>query len=107
MKVYKLVRIKNNKLYSLFINRNEELVMGKWLIAKLFNTKGFKERKGWHCCVQPIAPHLKMELSNGEKRIWVECEVKGYITFNRPKNQGNLWVLSDYIKINRIIDDDI
>ena len=67
MKVYKLLRIKDGKLYPLFINRKEETQLGIWMDAECYPTKGFAVRKGWYCCYQTLAPHLKMELANGEK----------------------------------------
>jgi hypothetical protein len=103
MIAYKLVKIKDDKLYSLFINRKEQLQIGKWLKAECFTTKGFAKRVGWHCCLKPIAPHLKQNLANGEKRIWVECEIKDYTTYNRPESQGGVWLLAEYIKINRCL----
>ena len=103
MIAYKLVRIKNNKLYSLFINNKKEIPIGTWMKAECYPTVGFDIREGWHCCFKPIAPHLKMNLSNGEKRVWVECEVNNYSVYNRPETQGGKWLLADYIKINRVV----
>lgn len=103
MIAYKLVRIKNNKLYSLFINKNKELPLNEWLKAECYPTKGFANRAGWHCCIKPIAPHLKTKLANGEIRIWVECEVKDFTHYQRPESQGGLWIIADYIKINKIL----
>ena len=102
-KAYKLFRIKEGKLYPLFINRNKETVLGQWLEAECIPTKGFAVRKGWHCCFSPIAPHLKTELKNGEKRVWVECEVKDFETYSRPESQGGEWILANSLKVNRIL----
>ena len=41
--------------------------------AECYPTKGFAIRKGWHCCFEKNAPHVKMKLSNGEQRVWVEA----------------------------------
>lgn len=77
MKCYKLLRkAKDGKLYPLFINRKEATVFNEWLQAECYPTKGFAVRKGWHCCFKPYAPHLKIDLANGEHRVWVECEAE-------------------------------
>lgn len=100
---YKLFRIKNGKLYPLFINRKQETVLGSWLQSECYPTKGFAIRKGWHCCFQPIAPHLKEVLANGEQRVWVECVAKDYETYNRPESQGGAWILADKIFVKRML----
>lgn len=103
MLAYKLVRIKNDKLYPLFIQRNIEVVVGVWLKAECYPTKGFAVRKGWHCCFKPIAPHLKERLKSGEKRVWVECEVEDFTTYDRPESQGGMWILANKMRVNRVL----
>ena len=76
MKVYKLLRIKDGKLYPLFINRKVETQIGVWMDAECYPTKGFAVRRGWHCCYQPLAPHLKTELANGEKDYGLNVKVR-------------------------------
>ena len=104
MTAYKLLRIKDGKLYPLFINRKQETPIGIELPAECHPTKGFAVRKGWHCCFQPVAPHLKLKLANGEQRVWVECEVDDYESYNRPESQGGAWVLAQKMKIVRIME---
>ena len=100
MKAYKLIRQKKDgKFYPLFIGKNKEYVFGEWLDAEFLPTKGFAVRKGFHCCFQPIAPHLKTELANGEKRFWVECEVEDWESYDRPESQGGSWILAQRMKI--------
>lgn len=100
MKAYKLVRLKKDGTFgSLFINRKAEMTVGKWLDAGNYPTKGFAVRKGWHCCFEMNAPHLKMELSNGEKRVWVEVEVEDYHVYVRPESQGGKWILANRMKV--------
>jgi len=99
MTVFKLMRKKNENFYPLFINRKMECKLGKWIDAECFPTKGFSIRKGWHCCFYPIAPHLKTELSNGEKRVWVFAEIDDWETYDRPESQGGTWILAQKIKI--------
>lgn len=104
MKAYKLLRIKKDrKLYPLFINKTVATPIGEWMQAELHPTKGFAPRKGWHCCFQPLAPHLKMELSNGEQRIWVECEIEDWESYDRPESQGGAWCLAQRMKIIRTL----
>lgn len=100
MKAYKLLRVKKDgKLYPLFINKTVETPIGEWLIAECIPTKGFAVRQGFHCTFIPFAPHLKMELSNGEQRVWVECEVEDFTTYDRPESQGSTWILAQKMKI--------
>ena len=104
MRAYKLLRIKKDgKLYPLFINKKNSAPIGEWLEAECYPTKGFAVRKGWHCCFKPIAPHLKMELASGEKRVWVECEVEDWESYDRPESQGCAWILAQRMKLIKIL----
>lgn len=83
-KGYKLFEMKDNKLYPLFIGKNEETKIHEWIPAKYKPTKGFANRGGWHIGMDtPDAPWLrgydgsnlgpyKSRFKNG-KRVW--CEV--------------------------------
>jgi hypothetical protein len=105
MKAYKLLRIKKDgNLYPLFINKKEPTPIGQWMKAECFPTKGFAVRQGWHCCLQPIAPHLNMQLANGEQRIWVEVEIEDFEYYNRPESQGGTWVLAQNMKIVGVLE---
>jgi hypothetical protein len=103
MIVYKLFRLKNGKLYPLFINRQKSIPFEEWMGAECFPTKGFAVRKGWHCTLQPIAPHLKTELKSGEKRIWVKCEAEDFEYYQRPESQGGTWVLAQRLKVLEVL----
>ena len=106
MRAYKLLRMKKDgNLYPLFINKKESTPIGVWMEAECFPTKGFAVRQGWHCCLQPVAPHLKTTLKSGEIRVWVECEVENVEYYNRPESQGGTWVLAQQMMITRILDD--
>lgn len=111
MIIYKLVRkAKDGNCYPLFIERDRQFVFGEWLDAHFKPTKGFAPRSingvdadepigGFHACFKPIAPHLKDTLTNGEKRVWIECESDGeFKTYNRPESQGGTWVLVERLK---------
>ena len=102
MIAYKLVRKdKDGLLYPLFINKKEPFKFNEWLIAECYPTKGFAIRKGWHCCFERNAPHLKQELANGEQRIWIEVDVDDWNIYDRPESQGGAWILAQKIKIIR------
>lgn len=103
MIVYKLFRLKEGKLFPLFINRQVETKVGEWLAAECYPTKGFAVRQGWHCCITPFAPHLKTELASGEKRVWVECVALECEKYQRPESQGGEWVLAQLLKVNKIL----
>ena len=105
MKAYKLLRIKKDgKLYPLFINKTVSTPIGEWMPAEFHPTKGFQPRKGWHVCFRPLAPHLKMHLANGEQRVWVECEVEDWESYDRPESQGGAWCLAQKMKLIRMLD---
>jgi hypothetical protein len=86
--------MKDGAISSLFINKTTRLPIGKWLEAKLYPTRGFKTRKGWHCMMKPKAPHLSKN-----NRVWVKVEVKDYEFFERPKSQGGVWVLAQKMRV--------
>jgi hypothetical protein len=95
MKAYKLIRkMKDGSLSPLFINKKSRIPVGEWMSAELNPTKGFAVRKGWHCTLEPNAPHL-----SERGRVWVEVEVDDFEYFNRPEAQGGTWVLAQRMKI--------
>jgi hypothetical protein len=97
---YKLFReLKSGELTSLFINKKKVLPINEWMESKPYPTKGFAFRPGWHCTAQPVAPHLKMKLANGEVRIWKKVLMEDFTEEHRPENQGGLWYLANKIKI--------
>ena len=95
MLAYKLVRLMSDgSLASLFINPKARLPIGEWLTAELHPKKGFAIRKGWHCCLEPEAPHL-----SNKGRVWVEVKIEDYTFFDRPMCQGGTWILAQRMKI--------
>lgn len=42
-----------------------------------------------------------MKLSSGEERVWVECEVENWESYDRPASQGGAWILAQRMKIIR------
>lgn len=113
MTVYKLVNLKKDgNCYPLFIDKNRPFLFNEWMKCKFVPTGGFAERSvsddeklgGWHCCYQPVAPHLSETLRNGQQRVWIECESKGITKrYNRPESQGGAWILVEYLKPIRIL----
>lgn len=113
MRVYKKVRqLKDGKLYPLFIDKRKVFEFGKRVRAEYHPTKGFAERSmgkdengneigGWHSCPEPKADWIADELSNGEKRVWIECEAENVVEYERP--QG-IWYLSEFITPLRIVE---
>ena len=99
MRAYKLIRqLKDGSLSLLFINRKSRIPVGEWLEAESHPTKGFAYRKGWHCTLKPVAPHL-----SEKDRVWVEVEIEDYETYKRPESQGGMWVLAQRMRIIKVI----
>lgn len=99
MIAYKLIRkLKDGSLSPLFINKKSRIPLNEWLEAELYPTKGYTVRKGWHCTLKPVAPHLSTK-----DRIWVEVEIDDFEYYERPESQGGTWVLAQKMKIIREI----
>lgn len=95
MIAYKLIRkLKDGSLSPLFINKRMRIPIGEWLTAEEHPTKGFALRKGWHCTLKPIAPHLTLK-----GRVWVEVVIEDYEYYDRPESQGGTWVLAQKMKV--------
>jgi len=86
-KGYKLFEMRDdNKLFPLFIGKNEETPMNEWVMAEIIEYHpGFANRPGWHLgATMPSAPWLmsadgtyKSQRGKRFKRVW--CEVE-YVT---------------------------
>jgi hypothetical protein len=91
MKAYKLFKVKNEKLYPLYIYANEEVPVGVRLKAKpgemSKDGKHVKSklgdlayRPGWHACDCPYAGHIGKKMEDGSlvqaaDTVWCEIEV--------------------------------
>jgi len=107
MIVYKLFRKrKDGTLGPLFINARLRVPVGEWMDAECHPTKGFSVRAGWHCTLDPVAPHLKSGPDSG--RVWCECRVDplNVVVYQRPESQGGQWVLADKLMVVRELEDD-
>jgi hypothetical protein len=105
MKAYKLFRLRGDgSLGPLFINRKQRIKIGESYPMEDHPTKGFAHRPGWHCTNQPVAPHLKMNLKSGEKRVWAEVEIPATSTPHpRPPSQGGMWYLAPSLTVTELI----
>lgn len=100
---YKLFRVKRDgSLGSLFINRSQNIPVGKWLRAESHPTSGFAVRHGWHAVTKPVAPHLKKDRKD-EKRVWAKVELRGVHEFERPEAQGGKWLLAKQLRVLEVI----
>ena len=138
MKVYKLFRVKNNKLYPLFVNANTEMKLGKWLSAEVGEKADdthvksrlgkLSLRPGFHSTTIPFTDWIGKRMEDGTlarrpNEVWCECEVKGkeinvsernglrelpkgYYLFKTNSKQKEPWIISDKIKINKVLTED-
>lgn len=103
MKAYKLIRkMKDGSLSPLFINQKSRIPIGVWMDAELHPKKGFAVRKGWHCTLEPKAPHL-----SEKDRVWVEVEIEDFEYYDRPESQGGTWVLAQRMRVIKEINNNI
>ena len=140
MKTYKLFRIKNGKLYPLYVEADREIKIGEWLNARSgekaddthVKARGcggkLSLRPGFHSTHIPCATWIGKRQSDGtlaqrSDTVWCECEVKGeqiectsrngfrelqsgWYYFRTNSKQKNPWIISDVIKVVRILGND-
>ena len=136
MVTYKLFRIKNEKLYPMFVFANKEMPMGVWLdadVGELTDATHVKSRigplalrPGFHSTEVPFTDWIGIKGKNGQllqrpDTVWCECEVEGnhvedsdrvgsrtipdgWYYFKTKAGQKFPWVLSDRIRIVRMLD---
>lgn len=94
---YKLLnKRKSGTLGPLFINRKQVIPFGVCLPAENHPTKGYAVRPGWHCCKDPLAPHLSKK-----NRVWCEVVISDYTEHKRPESQGGIWYTANRMKVIR------
>ena len=97
-KAYKLLRIKNGKLYPMYVERNKETPVGEWAPAecgeRLPNGKvkaplgrGLCFRPGWHLAEIPTAPWIGTTQEDGtlarrKNEVWCEVEYTADVDYN-------------------------
>ena len=92
MKTYKLFRVRNGKLYPLYVEADKEVKVGEWLRAesgeKADETHvksrlgSLSLRPGWHSTYIPFTDWIGKRMPDGSlaqkpDTVWCECEVKG------------------------------
>lgn len=97
MKAYKLFKMKNGKLYPLYVFANEEMPIGVRLIAKCGESskdgKHVKSklgdlamRPGFHTTEVPLANHIGKRLPDGSlvqaaDTVWCEVEISDRVDY--------------------------
>jgi len=131
-KQFRTLKSQPGKLFPLFIGKDEETPVGKWMDAEHLPTKGYAPRPGWHAGVLPLAPHLRSTKTGTiqEGRVWAEVELPddqpwqdkantsktkdirdkvpadGHYRFNTSKMNGGAWLIGGSLKINKVLTDD-
>lgn len=103
MIAYKLFRLrKDGSLGPLFINARQRLYVASPssapYVAEAHPTKGFTFRPGWHCCSEPVAPHLSKR-----GRVWCRVKISDYTEHQRPASQGGLWYTANRLSILEVL----
>jgi hypothetical protein len=103
MIAYKLFRKrKDGTLGPLFINRKQRVHPKVWYEAEEHLTPGYSFRPGWHCCSQPVAPHL-----SEEGRVWCKVLIYEYTRHTRPESQGGLWFTAQKMKVLEVYENTV
>ena len=96
---YKLFRKrKDGTLGPLFIGCSIRVPVGQWLKARAIRRKGFAFRPGWHCCAEPIAPHLSKK-----GRVWCRVLIEDFTEYHRPRAQGGLWFTAQALFVEKVL----
>lgn len=138
MKTYKLFRVRNGKLFPLYVEANREMRIGEWLRAesgqKVDDTHvkasgcggKLSLRPGFHSTYIPFTDWIGQKMPDGTlaqrvDTVWCECEVKGeeieckdrfgfrelqrgkWYYFRTNSKQKDPWIISDWLKINRVL----
>lgn len=100
-RAYKLFRMKNGKLYPLYVLADQETKIGTWLPAQsgeIVNGKvksrlgQLAYRPGWHLADAPYAPHIYKKGADGKRymhddQVWVECLYSDEINYQPLANE--------------------
>lgn len=138
MKTYKLFRVKNDRLFPLYVEANKEMKVGEWLksgCGMLVDSTHVKAsgcggrlrlRSGYHSTDVPFTDWIGQKQDDGTlaqraDTVWCECEVKGkkiesrtregydvvpkdsWYFFKTNTKQERPWIISDWIKINKVL----
>ena len=103
MVTYKLFKIKNGKLYPLYVEANREMKMGEWLTSgsgeKVDDTHvkasgcggKLSLRSGFHSTNVPFTDWIGKKMPDGTlaqrpDTVWCECEVEGKQVETKTRN---------------------
>lgn len=105
MTAYKLLRLRRDgTLGPLFVGRGLVLRPGVRYRARAdLPHPGLAHRPGFHCCAEPRAPHIKLRLTSGERRVWCRVSISGYRRHRRPESQGGLWYTAAFMTIVEVM----
>ena len=139
MRTYKMFRIKQGKLYPLYVEADREMPVGEWLEAhvgertdethvKARALSRLALRPGFHSTKIPFTDWIGKRQPDGtlaqrKNMVWCECEVEGkeyHITnrfgsrelldgwyyFKTNTKQKEPWIISNRLKIVRILSND-
>lgn len=96
MNAYKLFKMKNKKLYPLYVDSNTEIPIGIWIDAKEGERTSsgkvkskigpLQFRPGWHLSDIPLAVHIGIKEDGVIKymhddEVWCECEYSDSIDY--------------------------
>lgn len=94
-KAWKLFTLhKDGTIGPLFVNRKQRVPIGRWVKAEAHNPGHLKFRPGWHCARRKHAPHL---VETG--RVWRQVKIRGYVEHKKPKCQGGLWFVAQWLYV--------
>lgn len=103
MITYKLFRVRNGKLYPLYVEANREIEVGKWLKAgcgELADDTHVRAsgcggrlalRSGYHSTEVPFTDWIGQRMPDGSlaqrpDTVWCECEVRGEQVESKTRN---------------------
>lgn len=137
MITYKLFRVKNGKLYPLYVLADKETPVGveiKAEVGQIADETHVKSklghlslRPGWHSTHVPFTDWIGKRADDGtllqkKNTVWCECEVngkeqvvterhglrhlpRGWYHFKTNSKQREPWVISDNLKVVRVLSD--
>lgn len=138
MRTYKLLRIRGENVYPLYVDASTPLKIGEWLTAKVGDMADethvksrlgkLSLRPGFHSTRVPFADWIGKRGPDGKlyqapNTVWCECTVDGnqiqtvgmnglrtlpdgWYFFKTNSKQIDPWIISDKIRIDRIMTQD-
>lgn len=113
---YKLFKRKNGKLFPLYVDANEEIVMNEWIKAKEGERRddgkvksklgGLCYRPGFHITEIPFADHIGTKQADGtlaqaKDTVWCEVEISDDVDYTEQvrqyKKNGDINYVKSYM----------